>query len=155
MSYSKKSIDEPSKQSPPDTKFYTIGYGGRKPDEFVGLLNSRGIRTVVDVRFRPRGFRGYYTRSQDPNKGIGRLLAEGGVEYLWAQELGNPFMDQDGWAGEYQGHLDQLGGRLAEILENVPAPFCLMCGEKLVEECHRKIIANRLVETGARVEHIE
>jgi uncharacterized protein (DUF488 family) len=155
MSYSEKPNVELSKRSPQDTKFYTIGYGGRKPEEFVSLLNSRGVRTVVDVRLRPRGFRGYYTRSQDPNKGIGRILAEGGVEYLWAQELGNPFMDQDGWAEEYQGHLDQLGGRLAEILENVPAPFCLMCSEKRVGECHRKLIADRLVETGARVEHIE
>ncbi len=144
-----------SKQSSRNTKFYTIGYGGRKPEELVDLLNSNGIKAIVDVRLRPRGFRGYYTRSGDPSKGIGGLLARGGVEYLWAEELGNPFMDQDDWAEEYRGYLDQLGDRLAEILENVLAPFCLMCGEKRVGECHRKLIADRLVEAGAQVEHIE
>ena len=139
----------------PKTKVYTIGYGGRKSDDFLGLLASRGIKTIVDVRRRPRGYRGCYTRAKDPGKGIAGMLAKVGIKYVWLEELGNPFQGQGEWVEAYQGHLDQLGGRLGEVLGDVSGPFCLMCAEKRVNECHRRLIADRLAEAGAEVEHIE
>ena len=30
-------------------KFYTIGYGGRMPQEFLDLFKQRGVKVVVDV----------------------------------------------------------------------------------------------------------
>lgn len=138
-----------------ETKTYTIGYGGRRPDDFLDLLTSRGIRTIVDVRRSPRGYRGCYTRAKDPSKGIAGMLAKIGIKYVWLEEFGNPFQGQDEWVEKYQAHLDQLGGRLGEVLGDVSGPFCLMCAEKRVSECHRKLIAYRLAEAGAEVEHIE
>ena len=137
------------------TKFYTVGYGGRKPDEFVSLLASKGIETIVDVRLKPRGFRGCYTKAGDPSKGIEGMLARANIKYLWIEALGNPFNDLGSWSQAYQDHLDQIGDGLMEMLGNVTAPFCLMCGEKRVANCHRKLIADRMVKAGAQVEHIE
>ena len=137
------------------TKFYTIGYGGRKPGEFVSLLTANGIKTIVDVRLSPRGYLGCYTRAKDPSKGIEGMLARAGVKYVWLAELGNSFKDLDSWAQAYRDHLDQIGDGLMEMLESVTAPFCLMCGEKRVADCHRKLIADRLVEAGAEIEHVE
>ena len=36
-------------------KIFTVGYGGRKPAEFVALLKAKGVAAVVNVRLRPTG----------------------------------------------------------------------------------------------------
>jgi uncharacterized protein (DUF488 family) len=40
-------------------------------------------------------------------------------------------------------------------LDGVPQPFCLLCAEKRVAECHRRLIAEFLASKGNQIEHIE
>jgi uncharacterized protein (DUF488 family) len=137
-------------------KIYTIGYGGRKPQEFLDLLKEKGIRSVVDVRLRPdRSSMGIYVKAKDAGKGIERLLASASIRYFSFVELGNIFRDMDDWSQRYQRLMDQAGDFLTERLQHVPAPFCLMCAEKHAGQCHRKLIADYLTNDGYLVEHIE
>ena len=69
---------------------WTVGYGGRKPSEFLDLLVSAKIELVADVRLTPRGSMGSYTRANSSDKGIQRLLSSAGIGYEWFPELGNP-----------------------------------------------------------------
>lgn len=138
-------------------KFYTIGYGGRKPEEFIVLLKHRDIKLVVDVRLRPdRASFGIYKKANDSNKGIERLLSDANIKYISLVELGNMFKAYEGtWEIKYKLLLDKVGDLLTEQLKNIPIPFCLMCAEKLALECHRWLIADYLVKKGWEVEHIE
>ena len=138
-------------------KFYTIGYGGRDPKEFMGLLGLHGIRAVADVRIRPdRASMGAYTRAKTINKGIERLLAGQGIEYRPILELGNLFFDLEDWRTPYRELFRSSGDLLVARLLDLPAPFCLLCAEKRVAECHRQTIAEHLVTTrGWNVDHIE
>ena len=137
-------------------KFYTIGYGGRVPVEFAGLLVRHGVRSVADVRIRPdRASMGAYVKARTPEKGIEKLLGDREIAYYSILELGNLFRDLDDWRPSYRALFDRVGDLLVGRLEELPKPFCLLCAEKHVAECHRQVIAEFLVKTkGWPVEHI-
>lgn len=137
-------------------KLYTIGYGGRGPDEFLCLLKANGVRAVVDVRLRPdRSSMGAYKLARKDTKGIQRLLRSAGVQYYSFVELGNLFLDCDDWQARYQRLLDEAGDLLMERVLGLPTAFCLLCAERSPDRCHRSIIAECLVRKGYEVKHIE
>ena len=137
-------------------KCYTIGYGGRRPQDFLALLQKHGIKTVVDVRLRPdRASLGIYAQAKSPEKGIQGLLLKGGMHYLSLVELGNFFRGDAQWRERYRRLLAQAGDVLVERLSDVPGPFCLLCAEQRAAECHRQVIAEYLAQQGWEVKHLE
>jgi uncharacterized protein (DUF488 family) len=137
-------------------KFFTIGYGGRSPTDFVNKLLSAGVKTIADVRLRPdRASMGYYSKAKTPDKGIEALLSASGVGYVSLVELGNVFLSDPNWPQLYQELIDRSGELLTRRISAVPGPFCLMCAEKKVVECHRRIIADFLVKQGHEAVHLE
>jgi uncharacterized protein (DUF488 family) len=137
-------------------KLYTVGYGGRKPDDFIALLKKHDVKIVVDVRLKPeRAFMGVYAKSKDPHKGIQGLLEKASIQYIWIAELGNMFRDINDWHEKYRRHLDEKGDLVCLKLYELMMPFCLMCCEKNASGCHRKLIADYLVNRGYEVEHLE
>lgn len=135
--------------------FHTIGYGGRPPTEFIRLLTEAGVRTVADVRLRPdRSSMGSYKFTGKPYTGIEKLLADAGIGYASLPELGNLFLGFDDsltrYAAFFERAADLLVGRLLEL----PQPFCLLCAEKKVDECHRRAIADYLAARGHEARHL-
>lgn len=128
---------------------FTIGYGGRTPDEFGSLLAKNQIQTIVDVRLRPdRSSMGSYVKAREDNKGIVKLLANYQIQYLSLIELGNLFIERANstgkgkeWKEVYGPFLERAGPLLFDGLVGVKHPICFMCAEKLVCDCHRWHIA--------------
>jgi uncharacterized protein (DUF488 family) len=139
------------------TPAFTIGYGGRKPDDFVALLTANGVRTVVDVRLRPdKASMGSYAKAREPDKGIAGLLARAGIGYVSLPELGNLFLDYDDWPTRYGDFLERAGPLLFDRIGAAAGPVCLLCAEKRVAECHRRHVAEYLARTrGWAFTHIE
>jgi uncharacterized protein (DUF488 family) len=137
-------------------KIFTVGYGGRKPDEFIALLKKHDVEIIVDVRLKTnRAFRGVYVKSKDPHKGIQGLLGKVNIQYIWVAELGNMLRDIDDWHEKYRRYLDEKGDLVCLKLYDLMIPFCLMCCEKHASGCHRKLIVDYLVNRGYEVEHLE
>ncbi len=136
-------------------KFYTIGYGNRKSEEFLNLMKEKDIKAVVDVRLRSdHAHLRCYAKAKYPDKGIESLLKSAGVGYFHLVELGNIFLDYEDWADRYKQLLKLAGDLLIRKLDQIPTPFCLLCAEKYVAECHRGLIAEYLEEKGYTTEHL-
>ena len=133
---------------------FTIGYGGRSPQELLDRLASQAVQAVVDVRISPRGHLGAFTRSKSAEKGIQGLLGQRGIRYYWAEAFGNRYRDADDWRTLYQEYLDSHWDTLRDLLYPVPQPYCLLCAEKLPEHCHRAYIAERLASPTCQVVHL-
>ncbi len=140
---------------PPGATVFTVGYGGRVPDNLVALLKAHGIATIADVRLHPqKAMMGAYVKAKTPDKGIERLLEKAGIRYEWLGELGNPFMQDEDWADRYRELIATSGEeRTARLLE-LKGPVCLLCSEKRPEDCRRRIVAEWLAEWGWKVTHL-
>jgi uncharacterized protein (DUF488 family) len=140
-----------------DLDGFTVGYGGRVPNEFGKLLASNKVKTVVDVRIRPdKAAMGSFAKAREAGKGIAGLLARSEIGYVSLPELGNLFLDYDDWPERYEKFLDLAGPLLFDRLAGIPGPICLMCAEKKVRDCHRRHIAAYLERTeGWNFTHLE
>ena len=137
-------------------KLFTIGYGGRRPDELIHRLTLAGVRTVVDVRLRPdRASMGVYVKAKTPDRGIERLFTTADIGYRSLPELGNVFLEYEDWRQRYAALLQCAGHLLVSRLDGLESPVCLICAERRATECHRLLIAEFLAEQGHEIEHLE
>lgn len=135
---------------------YTVGYGGRKPADFLTLLQSAGVVTVADVRLRPdRASLGCYTLTRKPDTGIVALLGSVGIGYISLPELGNLYLDRDDSLTRYARFFERSADLLVDRLLSVPGPIALLCAEKKVAECHRRTIADYLATLGHPITHLD
>lgn len=138
-------------------KVFTTGYGGRNKEDFLALMRDNGICTIVDVRLRPdRASMGIWVKAKTSDKGLEKWLSEAGIGYRSLIELGNVFWEFDDWQVRYRKLLELSGGLLISRLKDIPDPWCLLCTEKRVEQCHRQLIAEYLAKhNGFQVYHLE
>ncbi len=131
------------------TALFTIGYGGRAPEDLCATLVAAEVVTVVDCRARPdRSSMGAFVKAADPAKGIQGLLGRAGLGYVSRPELGNPFRDDPDWRRRYGRLLEGAAGVLTERLLGVAGPLALLCAERSVADCHRGPLADALVAQG-------
>jgi uncharacterized protein (DUF488 family) len=57
---------------------FTIGYGGRRLDDFVALLQQHDISLVIDIRRFPKSKMPEYNRESLEAK-----LSQVGITYIW------------------------------------------------------------------------
>lgn len=140
---------------------YTIGYQGASLAQFIETLKSAGVRTLVDVRYRP-----FSMRPEFRQRALAAALEKSGVAYRHLQQLGNPPESRDAArAGEearyrdlFQAHLGRPPARAA--IEQVISlcargAAALMCLERDHKDCHRLMVAERIAGlAGLAVAHL-
>lgn len=141
MAFSLRSV------STADKLIYSIGHSTRSLDELVALLTAHNVEALADVRRFPRSRH----NPQFNREALERELPARGIEYHWLGEALGGFR---GGYTDYMSTEDFKRGlaKLEEIARGKRMAF--MCAEKLFFRCHRRSIADALVERGWRVLHI-
>ena len=131
----------------PEPVIYTLGTSTHTKEEFLELLNSYHIETVVDVRSLPQSRFEHFKKEN-----LERILSEKGFNYFYlGKELGG--FRKGGYLSytkslPYQegiSHLEKIGR------ESITA---FICAERFPWKCHRRFIASTLEERGWKVVHI-
>ena len=140
---------------------WTVGHSDRSPEELRRLLVAQGLECVADVRRYPASRR-------HPHFGKERLaawLAEEGIGYVHLEGLGGhreprPDSPHTALEGAFRGYADHMGTEeFRAAFERLrdgshERPTTVMCAERDWRQCHRGLLADRLVLEGATVLHV-
>lgn len=143
---------------------YTVGHSNLAADAFFALLDEHGIRRLADVR----AFPGSRRHPHFARPALTDACDEHGITYRWMPELGGRRRATSGgesphraWQVDafraYADYADrpEFAAALAELESfAAPAPTAFLCAEALWWQCHRRLIADRLLLAGYGVRHV-
>lgn len=141
----------------------SVGHGARTVDDFVATVRAGGAEGVVDVRRFP----GSRRHPHFGREALADGLAAAGLAYHWLPGLGgrrrggpgpspNPAWQVDAFR-HYADYMDtdEFAAALHDLLAIAAArPTAMMCAETHPSQCHRRLIADKLVVLGHEVVHL-
>lgn len=146
----------------PDLMICTIGHSNRPIEDFIGLLWSNEVASVIDVRTIPKS-------RHNPQFNLDALREElpaAGIEYVHIPGLGGlrharADSPNGGWHNaSFKGYADymqtpEFASSVDQVVALARSQRCtLMCAEAVPWRCHRSMIADALLVRGVRVEDI-
>ncbi|MCW3103041.1 MAG: hypothetical protein JWO09_1481 [Bacteroidetes bacterium] len=143
-------------------KIYTIGHSTRSFEELVLMLQSFGIKVLVDIRNYP----GSRMFSHFNKEYLEEALPQNGIKYVHLKELGGrrkPLPDSRNTAwrvAAFRGYADYMEtSPFKEAIKQLEklgkkAPVAYMCSEALWWSCHRALVSDYLKFRGWNVIHI-
>lgn len=145
---------------------WTVGHSTRDEGQLVTLLEEAGVRCLADVRRHP----GSRRHPHFAGSALAARLPESGIRYVWlGASLGGrrsglrPVERSPNRAWRepafraYADHMlsEEFAQGLAALeAEARSTPTAVLCAERLWWQCHRRLLADRLVTRGWRVVHL-
>lgn len=128
----------------------TIGYESADLSDFIATLHLGGVEVLVDIRDRAQSRRKGFSKTA-----LSEELASAGIKYVHYRGLGDP---PEGREAARSGDYDRFRIVFGEVMKSAAArealselqelasetKICLMCYERDVNTCHRKIVAEHL-----------
>jgi uncharacterized protein (DUF488 family) len=143
---------------------FSVGHSNLSLEKFLALLQAHGVKCIADVRAFPASRRWPHFGRE----ALAAALGEAGIGYVWLPSLGGRRAKgkvespHTAWTvpafRNYADHMEseEFAGGLAQLLElDRAAPTAVMCAEARSWQCHRRLIADRLLLEGITVLHIE
>lgn len=143
-------------------KLYTIGFTQKSAQTFFGLLREHSVQRLVDIRLHPGGQLAGFAKQGDLPYLLANLAAN--CHYSYIPELAPTKEILEGYRKtrdwllyEAQFRLLMDERQVPDILD--PSTFeqfssCLLCSEPTPEQCHRRLVAERIAAAWPNVEII-
>jgi uncharacterized protein (DUF488 family) len=143
---------------------YTIGHSTRSESEFISLLKTHDIKTLVDIRAFPVSRRlPHFNR-----EALEKSLATENLEYIWMKDLGgrrakqrepspNVALRNVSFRNYADYMLTPAFKAAAQEVEKIAAtrPTAIMCAEAVFFRCHRMLVSDYFALHGHTVLHIQ
>lgn len=143
-------------------ELFTVGYEGATIDSFIDTLKANSIRCVLDVRALPLSRKPGFSKTQ-----LAERLKHTEIQYVHLAELGTPkdIRDNLRLTRDYSTFFRKMEKYLAGKKDAIEQAYkhamnsrcCLMCFERVADQCHRKIVAEKIKATngdGLQIMHI-
>ncbi len=143
-------------------KLYTIGFTQKTAQDFFERLRRNGVRRLVDIRVHPGGQLSGFAKQEDLPYFLHELADGCGYVHLPmlapTKEILKDYRDDGDWP-RYVTRFEQLMDERdvpnsLDRAEFEATPTCLLCSEATPEQCHRRLVAERLAAHWPDVEII-
>jgi len=141
-------------------KLYTIGFTQKTAQQFFELLRDNGVQRVVDIRISPQGQLAGFAKQDDLPYFLDKLAKHCGYLYMPllapTKEMMHTYREGGNWtryAARFEALMDQRNIPAAldrSLFES--AASCLLCSEPTADQCHRRLVAERLAKHWRHVE---
>jgi uncharacterized protein (DUF488 family) len=132
-------------------RLYTIGFTKKSAERFFGLLQEHGVERLLDIRLHPDGQLAGFARRADLPFFLRQLVP---ADYLHlpslapSPEIFAEYRQDHDWARyvrRFEALLDEreIPARL-DLVMFAERTCCLLCSEATPEQCHRRLVAERL-----------
>ena len=144
-------------------KIYTIGFTKKSAERFFELLEENQIGRLIDIRLRPGGQLAGFAKQDDLAYFLRELI---GCEYHHFEFLApsedilktyRQDKDWDRYERQFEALMDER-----DVLDRLDhaffaeGPCCFLCSEDKPDQCHRRLVAERLARSwpGVEVVHL-
>jgi len=147
------------RQARNELTIFTIGHSTHPIERFIELLQSNGVKQLLDIRTIPKSRH----NPQFDSNALAASLRAAHIRYVHLKELGGlRHAHRDsvnrGWRNaSFRGYADymqtpEFEAALARAIELAQArPTALMCAEAVPWRCHRSLVADALTVRSIRV----
>lgn len=126
----------------------TMGFTGKKAEQFFALLRDNGVKRLIDIRLNNTSQLAAFTKKDD----LAYFLKSiNNIEYLHRLDLAptpdilDDYKKNKDWAVYEQKFNALLKERKVEDIPKDPFDqACLLCSEPTPEKCHRRLVAEYL-----------
>jgi uncharacterized protein (DUF488 family) len=143
----------------PTVKIYTIGFTKKPAERFFGLLQDNHIGRLIDIRLKPGGQLAGFAKQDDLAYFLRELL---GCEYHHldflapAGDILTAYRQDKDWQ-RYERQFEALMDERDVLSRLDPAffsekPCCLLCSEDTPDQCHRRLVVERMARNWPDVE---